>query len=234
MIKLAVFDLDGTLIDSLPSIAHALDSALAAINYPLVGEDNTRQWIGNGSDVLVARGMSRSRQINADLPPELLANARQIFNQTYQAAGHQFDRIYPNVAPTLDKLAAKGIKMAVLTNKTECFVEPILQHFAIDQHFKYVIAGNTLSERKPSPLGLHWLANKFQVTAQEMLMVGDSENDIKAAQAAGCLSIGLTYGYNYGVPISEADPDFVIDDFAQLLDIPALKHTQHALLEETV
>ncbi|WP_111976589.1 phosphoglycolate phosphatase [Algibacillus agarilyticus] len=220
MIKLIVFDLDGTLIDSLPSINFALDSALTGVGYPAAGPDKTRRWIGNGSDVLVARGLSDSQTIDPALPSDLLQRARGIFNDAYQNAGHAHDLIYPDVAETLGFFAKQGYKMAVLTNKTECFIEPLLVHFGIAQFFEYTIAGNTLPERKPSPMGLHWLCDKYQFTMDEVVMVGDSENDINAAQAAGCQSVGLTYGYNYDVPIASANPTFVIDKFAQLRDLP--------------
>ena len=222
MIKLIVFDLDGTLINSLPSITYALDEALIAIDYPSAGIEKTRNWIGNGSDVLVARGMSDSADINPQLPADLLNKACQRFNQAYAEVGHEKDTIYAGVAETLALLEQANYQMAILTNKTECFIEPLLEHFAIDGFFSDLIAGNTLAERKPSPIGLNWLMKKYQLESNQLIMVGDSANDIKAGQAAGCISVGVTYGYNYGVPIDTLNPDYVLSEFADLLQLGCL------------
>jgi phosphoglycolate phosphatase len=82
-----------------------------------------------------------------------------------------------------------------------------------------VIGGYTFPNKKPDPMALNWLLDKHQLSASEMLMVGDSKNDILAAKNAGCASFGLTYGYNHGEPIAVSEPDVVADNIAQLLDV---------------
>ncbi|NTS75539.1 phosphoglycolate phosphatase [Catenovulum sp. SM1970] len=217
MIKLFVFDLDGTLVDSLPTIAYALNCTLADLDQAPIATDVIKTWIGNGSDVLVARGLSRNIQVDENLPAALLKKARFLFNEHYAQAGHHRDVVYPNVAETLKTLKQQGFELAVLTNKSDAFVEPILTAAEIMPYFSAWVGGQTLKEKKPSPMGLLHLAKQFNCQMTEIVMVGDSENDIKAAKAAGCLSAGLTYGYNYGVPISQSEPELVMDNLSALL-----------------
>ncbi len=99
------------------------------------------------------------------------------------------------------------------------FVPDILSKHGIDHYFSDVLGGDAFPEKKPDPVALNWLLQKHGCQPDEMLMVGDSKNDILAAKNAGCVSFGLTYGYNHGEPIAVSSPDFVADDIAQLLDV---------------
>lgn len=218
-----VFDLDGTLINSLPSIELALNLALTELNRPNVDQAQVKTWIGNGSDVLVARGLSQSFHIDKSLDEQLIKEAHFLFNQAYEANGHDMDDIYPGVANTLAEFNAAGIEMAVLTNKTARFVEPILAKFNIHQYFKYLVGGDSLAEKKPSPIGLLHLAEQFSVKLEDLWMVGDSRNDILAAKNAGVNSIGVNYGYNYGESIDLSQPDYSVEQFAQIKQLSPIK-----------
>lgn len=127
--------------------------------------------------------------------------------------------MYPTVKETLQELHRAGIKMALVTNKPSKFVPDVLVQHGIADYFVDVIGGDTFAERKPNPIALNWLLEKHQLDASQMLMVGDSKNDILAAKNAGCASFGLTYGYNHGEPIANSNPDYVADSLAQLLDV---------------
>lgn len=112
--------------------------------------------------------------------------------------------------------------MALVTNKPSKFVPEILDQHGIAKYFVDVLGGDAFPEKKPNPVALNWLMEKHQVKASEMLMVGDSKNDILAAKNAGCASFGLTYGYNHGEPISASNPDFVADSLSELLEVVAV------------
>ncbi len=112
--------------------------------------------------------------------------------------------------------------MAIVTNKPSKFVPEILEQHGIGKYFVDVLGGDAFAEKKPNPVALNWLMTKHQLQPSDMLMVGDSKNDILAAQNAGCASFGLTYGYNHGEPISASNPDFVADRLAELLEIVAV------------
>jgi len=214
---LVAFDLDGTLIDSVPALAHASDQVMIEMGRPTNGLNNVRHWIGNGADMLMARSLSVDIVPDPELDPELLKHARSRFDYFYAQTDHSLSKLYPNVAETLQHLAEQDITMALITNKPEQFVPGILEHHQLERFFSDIIGGDTLPERKPSPLALNTLMEKFQLNADSIWMVGDSQNDIESAKAAGCRSIGLTYGYNYGIPIADSSPNHVVDDIADIL-----------------
>ncbi|ENM5770952.1 phosphoglycolate phosphatase [Vibrio mimicus] len=218
-IKLIAFDLDGTLLDSVPDLAVAADQAVQAVGYPGVSEAQVRDYVGNGADVLVARALSQSLTINPELSTELREQARHLFDDFYAQTGHKLSHLYTNVKSTLTELKNAGFTLVLVTNKPSKFVPEVLEQHGIDHFFSDVIGGDTFPNKKPDPMALNWLLEKHQLTAQQMLMVGDSKNDILAAKNAGCPSFGLTYGYNHGEPIADAGPDFVADDIAALLEV---------------
>lgn len=218
-IKLIAFDLDGTLLNSVPDLAIAADKASQALGYSPVSEQQVSEYIGNGADVLIARSLSQSLIISDQLSPEILAKGRQLFDEFYEQGGHKLSHLYPNVKETLASLHEAGYTMALVTNKPSKFVPHVLAQHGIEHYFSDVIGGDTFPEKKPNPMALNWLLEKHGVSTDEMLMVGDSSNDMKAAKNAGCRSFGVTYGYNHGEPITASSPDFVADNIAQLLDI---------------
>ncbi|EEY45028.1 phosphoglycolate phosphatase [Vibrio mimicus VM223] len=203
----------------MPDLAVAADQAVQAVGYPGVSEAQVRDYVGNGADVLVARALSQSLTINPELSTELREQARHLFDDFYAQTGHKLSHLYANVKSTLTELKNAGFTLALVTNKPSKFVPEVLEQHGIDHFFSDVIGGDTFPNKKPDPMALNWLLEKHQLTAQQMLMVGDSKNDILAAKNAGCPSFGLTYGYNHGEPIADAGPDFVADDIAALLEV---------------
>ncbi|ELV8718573.1 phosphoglycolate phosphatase [Vibrio vulnificus] len=218
-IKLIAFDLDGTLLDSVPDLAVAADQATRAVGFPGVTELQVRDYVGNGADILIGRALSQSLTINPELSDELRAQARELFDDFYQKTGHKLSHLYPTVKETLKELHQAGFTLALVTNKPSKFVPDVLQQHGIADYFVDVLGGDSFPEKKPNPIALNWLMEKHQIQPTEMLMVGDSKNDILAAKNAGCASFGLTYGYNHGEPIAASEPDFVADSLAQLLDV---------------
>ncbi|EIO4106081.1 TPA: phosphoglycolate phosphatase [Vibrio vulnificus] len=218
-IKLIAFDLDGTLLDSVPDLAVAADQATRAVGFPGVTELQVRDYVGNGADILIGRALSQSLTISPELSDELRTQARELFDDFYQQTGHKLSHLYPTVKETLKALHQAGFTLALVTNKPSKFVPDVLQQHGIADYFVDVLGGDSFPEKKPNPIALNWLMEKHQIQPTEMLMVGDSKNDILAAKNAGCASFGLTYGYNHGEPISASKPDFVADSLAQLLDV---------------
>jgi phosphoglycolate phosphatase len=221
-IKFVAFDLDGTLLDSVPDLAVAADQAVQALGFPSVSEEQVRDYVGNGADVLIGRSLSQSLTINPELSDELCAQARVLFDDFYAQSGHKLSHLYPTVKETLEELHNAGFVMALVTNKPSKFVPEILEKHDIAKYFVDVLGGDAFFEKKPNPVALNWLMEKHQILPSEMLMVGDSKNDILAAKNAGCASFGLTYGYNHGEPISASNPDFVASSLGELLDVIAV------------
>ncbi|MEL0629505.1 phosphoglycolate phosphatase [Psychromonas aquatilis] len=215
--KAILFDLDGTLIDSAPDLALAINHMLTSIGREEISPTIIRSWVGNGASVLVQRGLSGQTEIDPDLDPALLEKSLAIFLDFY-AKNLCVDTVtYPNVVPSLHALKDKGYQLAIVTNKPYDFIQPILDGLSLNGLFSLLVGGDSLEKRKPDPLPLHYACEKLGVTVEQCVMVGDSKNDILAANAANMQSIGLTYGYNYGEDINEHRPDVSFDDFANII-----------------
>lgn len=216
--KMIAFDLDGTLVNSLPDLALSLNSAFAEFGLPQAPEELVLPWIGNGADVLLARALEWSGRAS-EFQGENLLPLKQRFSHYYGENVCNKSQLYPNVQATLEKLKEQGYLLAVVTNKPTKHVLPVLKAFGIEHFFVESLGGQSLPAIKPHPAPLYYLCGKFGLYPKEILFVGDSKNDILAAQAAGCPNVGLTYGYNYNLPIEGSQPDYVFDDFVQLLEI---------------
>lgn len=218
--KLIGFDLDGTLVNSLPDLALSVNSALVELGLPQAEESLVLTWIGNGADVLSARALDwAKKQTGRSLNEEEVLQFKRRFGFYYGENLCNISRLYPNVKETLEALKAQGYILAVVTNKPTKHVQPVLAAFGIDHLFSEMLGGQSLPAIKPHPAPLYYLCGKFGLYPKQVLFVGDSRNDILAAHSAGCPAVGLTYGYNYNIPIAEANPDWVFDDFAKILEI---------------
>ncbi|KAE9529134.1 phosphoglycolate phosphatase [Testudinibacter aquarius] len=214
--KVIGFDLDGTLVDSLPDLALSINQAFVEVGLPQAPEELVLTWIGNGADVLLARALEWS---GATLDPEAIKQLKRRFGFYYGENICNKSRLFPNVKATLETLKKQGYTLAVVTNKPSKHVQPVLAAFGIDHLFSELLGGQSLPAIKPHPAPLYYLCGKFGIYPKQLLFVGDSKNDILAAHKAGCPVVGLTYGYNYNIPISETNPDWVFDDFADILTV---------------
>ncbi|PJG83888.1 phosphoglycolate phosphatase [Caviibacterium pharyngocola] len=218
--KLIGFDLDGTLVNSLPDLALSVNSALKDVGLPQAPEELVLTWIGNGADILSQRAADwATAESGRTLTEEEFKHFKHQFGIYYGENLCNISRLYPNVKETLEQLKARGYILAVVTNKPTKHVQPVLAAFGIDHLFSEMLGGQSLPQIKPHPAPLYYLCGKFGLCPRQVLFVGDSKNDILAAHNAGCAAVGLTYGYNYNIPIAEANPDWVFDDFAQILHI---------------
>jgi phosphoglycolate phosphatase len=213
------FDLDGTLMDTAPGLSDAIDLALQAQGLPKAGQARVSTWIGNGADKLVERAL-----VWAEAEPDvsLCQKTRLLFDRYYADTVEAGSRLFPQVKETLARLAARGLPMAVVTNKPTLFVAPLLASLQLDAYFSLIIGGDDVAAKKPHPAPLYLVLGKLGLYVNELLFVGDSRNDIQAAKAAGCPCVGMTYGYNYGEAITVSQPDYVLDHFADLLPILGL------------
>lgn len=215
--KVILFDLDGTLVDSAPDLALAVNHMLTSLERETFSKELIRSWVGNGAQTLVRRGLSGSSEIDENIDPELFEKALDIFLDFYSQNLCVDTVTYPNVVSTLKDLKEKEFRLALVTNKPFDFIQPLLEGLELTDLFEVCLGGDSLSKRKPDPLPLLHVCTHLNVSASECVMVGDSKNDILAANAANMHSIGVTYGYNYGEPIGQYQPDRVVDDLSQIL-----------------
>lgn len=218
--ELILFDLDGTLIDSALDLAQAVNFTLQTLDKNIFDENEIRNWVGNGAQTLVKRALCGQRDIeNIDIDNNLFEKALKIFLDYYEKNLAVKTKMYPNVELTLKDLHTKGYKLVIITNKPFAFIKPILDELNITELFEMYIGGDSLEKKKPDPMPLNYIANKFNVAIENCVMIGDSKNDILAAKNANMESIGVTYGYNYGQSITIFEPTFVVEDFGEIQNI---------------
>ena len=205
-----VFDLDGTLIDSVPDLQAALNATLREIGKPPLAQNQVRGMIGDGTAMLVARGLAAS-----GVPAEALADRLPRFLALYEADPVAHTRLYPGVKQVLAQFAAEGRRLAICTNKPQAATLAVLRGLALDGFFSAVIGGDALPVKKPDPGHVLGAVAALGASPDEAVMVGDNENDVAAAKAAGVPVVLVRYGYAR-VPFAELPADIQIDDFAAL------------------
>ncbi|WP_422089890.1 phosphoglycolate phosphatase [Tenacibaculum ovolyticum] len=216
--ELIIFDFDGTLINSIPDLTLAINKMLSHYKLSSLTVKQVTPFIGNGAKPLVKRALEYSIK-DEKISKELLDEAFEIYFSAYKEVTCDETYMYAGVLETLNYLNGKGYKMVICTNKPFGFVEPILDKLSIKHFFKYWVGEDSLSEKKPNAMPLFHLANEMNTTIERSIMVGDSKNDILAAQNASMESIGVSYGYNYNENISDYNPTIVVDNFSDLQEL---------------
>ncbi len=213
-IRLVLFDLDGTLVDSVPDLAWAGNRMLSLLGLPVRDPGLARVWVGNGIERFVKRFLTG--ELAAEPDPAQFERGLEIFRDAY--AGHVSDlsEVYPGVVDTLEHLSQTSLRLACVTNKAGSFTRDLLAALELDRYFELVVAGDTTARKKPDPMPLHYAADHFGFDYADCLMVGDSSNDVRAARAAGFGIVCVPYGYNHGVDIRESRPDLVIENMREL------------------
>jgi phosphoglycolate phosphatase len=193
-----IFDLDGTLVDSAPDLATALNGLLAEFGKPALAESTVRAMVGDGAGVLVQRGLAASGLADADQPAAL-----QRFLLLYRGCLIDRTRAYPEVEAVLERLAADGHKLGICTNKPFDPTQRILKALQLDRFFGTVIGGDSLPKRKPDPEPLLAAIDGLGGTTASAVMIGDSANDVLCARAAAVTAILIPS--DYGNPAEDAD-----------------------------
>jgi len=202
-----IFDLDGTLVDSAPDLATALNALLAELGKPPLTVTAIRAMIGDGAGVLVERGLAASSLEGADRPAAL-----KRFLALYRDCLIDQTQAYPEVESTLERLTAQGYKLGICTNKPIDPTQRILAALGLDRFFGAVIGGDSLPQRKPDPEPLLAAIEGLGGAASSAVMIGDSANDVLCARAASVTAILIPS--DYGNPAEDAD--FKLSHFAEL------------------
>lgn len=205
-----LFDLDGTLVDSVPDLAAAANRLLAELNRPKLSEAEIAPMVGDGvaklvERVLAARGLS-------GLAPEPTVRR---FSVLYEADAATLTRPYPGVLDGLAAFEAAGARLAVCTNKPEAATHAVLDALGLARFFPVVLGGDTLPVRKPYPAPLRTALARLGVAPERAAMVGDHRNDLLAARSAGVAAIFARYGYG-AASLGEIEPDAAVESFGEL------------------
>jgi phosphoglycolate phosphatase len=206
-VRVLVFDLDGTLIDSKIDLAQSVNAALAHIGREPLSHQTIYGYVGNGASMLVRRALGAGAT-----DPET-EEGLQFFLSYYRA--HMLDNTvtYPGVREGLALLEKHP--MAVLTNKPVRFSEGILDGLSLSRYFKYVYGGNSFETKKPNPHGMNVLLRELAAAPREAMIVGDSDVDVQTARNANTWACGVSYGL--GVEGMRAHPpDIMLDSLTEL------------------
>ncbi|MBO4422779.1 MAG: HAD-IA family hydrolase [Clostridia bacterium] len=192
MITTAVFDLDGTLLDTVPDLTQAMSHAMVRMGYAPVTADQSRAYIGNGIKMFAKRAISGSYE--TDTPDDKADEAVKYFKEFY--AQHLTDgtRPYPGMAELLRRLKSDGIRAAVLSNKYDAASKYIINCFFPDV-FDCVLGESEICPRKPDPAGFLLICKKLGCDPGSAVMIGDSPADVTVAKNAGARSISVCWGY---------------------------------------
>ncbi|MCS7041193.1 MAG: phosphoglycolate phosphatase [Bryobacteraceae bacterium] len=206
---LVIFDLDGTLVDSVDDLCNSVNAARAYMGLPPLPHDLVASYVGNGAPVLIRRAMG------PEASEEQVQEALSFFLSYYREHMLDHTRPYPGVVETLETLHGQGVKMAVLTNKPQRFSRDLCAGLGLAPYFFQIYGGNSFEQKKPDPIGIRTLMQEAGAKPAETWMVGDSATDVLTARNAGVRSVGVTYGISPQT-LKETPPDFLIDSMTEL------------------
>jgi phosphoglycolate phosphatase len=233
-LKLLVFDLDGTLIDSARDLANSVNAALEHMNRPTLANDVIAGFVGNGAAMLVRRSLAAEDNIQPDeVHDDELARAYSFFIAHYRE--HNLDNTfaYPGVAESIEALSAR-FTMAVLTNKPVRPARRICEGLGMARFFRAIHGGDSFPLKKPDPMGLKAIMAEAGALPGETLMVGDSKVDVLTARNAGAWSLGCQFGFG-PQNLHEEMPDVLVDhasDWTAALDPARIESLKPANLEQ--
>jgi phosphoglycolate phosphatase len=207
-VKAVTLDLDGTLADSIPDLAAAANLMLRELGRSELPLERIKDFVGKGIPRLVERSLAGS--IDGTASTEELSRALPVFERHYTEVNGCHSVLYPGVEEGLQALRAMRMPLACVTNKSGRFTVPLLEHLGIARFFEQVIGGDALPQKKPHPAQLLHACKGFGIAPPEMLMIGDSVNDVQAARAAGCPVFCVPYGYNEGQDVRQLDVDAIV------------------------
>jgi phosphoglycolate phosphatase len=212
-INLLIFDLDGTLVDTLEDIAASVNHTLARLGRNPIGRDEVRQYVGDGIEALMARSLGGM----TDCLPEAvtLYKEHQRNNLVVRSA------LYPAVRETLEHF--RTLPLAVISNKATEFVTPLIERLGVARYFKMVVGADCGLPLKPAPDAVRHIMAEFKATQEGTAIVGDGTTDVRAGKAAGITTCAVTYGYRSEEELKKAKPDYLIHSLAELKGLFAPK-----------
>lgn len=209
-----LFDLDGTLLDTLADIAHSANRVLADLGFPTHDIDAYRQFVGEGLIVLFRKALPA--EVDAD---EVMPRCADGFRKAY---GHEWNvrtRPYDGIPELLDTLAARSIQMAILSNKPDAFTKRCVGEYLPEYPFQMVLGQRDGIPRKPDPAGAMEIVDAMGLRAEQFLYLGDSSIDMKTAAAAGMYAVGALWGFRSLEELQQSGAQAVVSHPANLLEL---------------
>jgi phosphoglycolate phosphatase len=214
-IRAVLFDMDGTLVDTLPDIAAALNGALVELGLHALDAARIATLIGNGPRVLSRRALEAQQTLTTSERDRLVEPLLAGYARNYATQAGTLGHVFPGTIEGLKELSARGFKLGVVTNALQHLAETVLERFGLASHLQLILGGDRVAQPKPHPEPLWKACDHFGVDPQQALMVGDSVNDVAAARAAGCAIVCVPHGYDQGQPVGALGCD-VLDTLEAL------------------
>lgn len=208
-----LFDLDGTLLHTVPELAHAANRMLEELGRPTLSEALIGSFVGRGIRRTVQSSLAGTR--DGEVDAALLERGLAVFERVYNERPGARTEFFPGVMEGLEHLHAAGMPMAVVTNKAGRFTLQLLELMGLSRFFGSVVSGDTLDVQKPRPEPLWHACAQLGVPAAEALFIGDSKHDVAAGRAAGCAVWCVPYGYNEGEPATTLACDRMVSSLAE-------------------
>jgi phosphoglycolate phosphatase len=205
-----LLDLDGTLLDTIPDLAHAANAMRADLGLPMLPQSLIATYVGRGVDNLIQRTLAQDLD-GQPIPAELLARGRALFAPHYHQVNGRKSVLFEGVLPGLHRMQKMGLKLAVVTNKATEFTLPLLERTGLAGFMQAVVCGDTLTERKPHPAPMLHACAQLGTAPSRAVVVGDSKHDAASGQAAGCRVLIVPYGYNEGQSVQTLDVDAIVE-----------------------
>lgn len=216
--KAVLFDLDGTLLDTVLDLHAAANGMLADLGRPAVAIEDIRAYVGRGIPNLVKRILAGKLEA-ADDPAPPPEQALASFRKHYAEVNGHASRPFPGVMAGLAAFKAKGLPLGVITNKAVAFTGPLLERTGLAPYMSVVVSGDQLPRPKPDPMPVIWACGRLGVSPADVVLIGDSVHDFKAGSSAGCRVWLVPYGYNEGQDVRGLDCDAIV---ATILDAASL------------
>ena len=215
MKKLLIFDLDGTLADTLPTLTESMNSVLAEFSFPLIDDDHTRASLGNGMLTLCRRCIPAEYYDDESVYMPFLAKYREAYARNYL----DIDAPYEGLIEVIAELRRRGYTVASLSNKPHRYTVDIVEKLFGKGYFAEIRGMIDGVPIKPDPTSFLDIAAKLGFTAEDTIMIGDSEPDINVSQNAGASCISVSWGYRSREQLSAAGATAIIDKTCELLEI---------------
>ena len=207
-------DLDGTLLDTVPDLAAAANAMLRELKLPERSADELRTFVGGGIPRFVLWCLPEDRRESG-----FHAASIEVFKRHYAATNGRHSTVYAGVLEGLEGFKRLGIRMACITNKAAAFSEPLLRLTGLAPYFEFTLSGDSLPERKPHPMPLLEACRRLGSSPAAHMHIGDSKHDAAAAQAAGCISVTVPYGYNEGEDVRQMTTDVIVPSVEAALEL---------------
>ena len=212
--EVLLFDLDGTLVDSATDLHRAMNMSLNALQLPTVTEAQVRVWVGKGTALFC---QSTLQHLTGRVDPAQRQQLLETFLKIYNADPCVETQPFDGILEFLEWGLAQKKTMICVTNKPELPARAIVDHLGMTHYFADVIGGDRFEERKPHPRQLLHCVEQYAQSKDQVLMIGDSSNDVEAARRAGIDCVVVSYGYNHGENILDCQPQQVVDNLCELI-----------------